>query len=271
MTTDINPQTLVREMGAAAREAGARAMELLRSSNEVHVKGRHDFVTDADLAVHRCLSAALPDLLPGSRVLSEEGEEKYLSPRELAERDTFILDPIDGTTNFIYRMGLSAVSIGLLREGKPLAGVVFNPFTGELFSAVRGQGAFLNGAAVRVVPDSRVEDALILFETNPYGDRASGVSLGVIKRVFDRCIDFRVTGSAALDLCYVACGRGSALISEHLKPWDYAAGLLILEEAGGKATDWELKDLPFSAPSTVLATNGLLHHELYTLIRPDRQ
>jgi myo-inositol-1(or 4)-monophosphatase len=230
---------------------------------KVQSKGPRDFVTQVDLRISEFLCRRLPALVPGSVVLSEEqnGENTQDAPYR------WIIDPIDGTTNLIYGLPLYAVSIGLLEEGRPLAGVVYNPASGEMFSAARGAGAFLGEKPIRVNTDPVLAQTLVLAETDPYLDRDKNRSPELINAVFQDCLDYRITGSAALDICFIACGRGGAFFTQCVKPWDYAGGSVILLEAGGLITCWDNAPLPFEGKHGILATNGLLHREMLDRIR----
>jgi myo-inositol-1(or 4)-monophosphatase len=246
---------------ALAREAAARAGDggALRISS----KGTKDFVTQVDQGISDFLSLRLPELLPGSQFVSEEGEERALENAPYK----WIVDPIDGNTNLIYGLPLYALSIGLLEGGLPVLGVVYNPASGELFSAVRGHGAFLGEKRIQVNNDDALERTLALAETDPYLDRDLNRSHKLIHAVFHEAIDYRVTGSAALDICFIACGRGGVFFTQCAKPWDYAGGSIILLEAGGAITQWDNDPLPFSGKHGVLATNTLLHQDMLDRIR----
>ncbi len=226
-----------------------------RGELNIQQKGEHDFVTRVDLEVSEFLLRELPKLIEGSVVLSEEAECT-------AKIDTgycWIIDPVDGTTNFIYSLPLFAVSIGLLYNGRPVLGVVHNPAGCETFTAVLGGGAFLNGKQIKVCPDAAIKDTLLLAETNPYHpDRKSTATIKMLDAFFADCKDIRITGSAALDVCYVAAGRAGVFVSENLKPWDFAGGLAILREAGGTASRWDGSDLTYSQGQTFVATNKIL-------------
>jgi myo-inositol-1(or 4)-monophosphatase len=220
-------------------------------------KGPKDFVTQVDLRIDAFLSKRLPSLVPGSLVLSEEGKDD-----EKRAEYQWIVDPIDGTTNLIYGMPLYAVSIGLVKGQTPLAGVVYNPVSHEMFSAYKGGGAFLNGNQIHVNADAKLSETLVLAETDPYLDRKKNFSPHLINDVFSESIDYRVTGSAALDVCFIACGRGGAFFTQAVKPWDYAGGSIILLEAGGTLTQWDNSPLPFEGKHPILVTNGILHAEM---------
>jgi myo-inositol-1(or 4)-monophosphatase len=241
----------------------ASALINSRDALNVKAKGSRDFLTQVDLRISELLCMRLPELLPGSKVLSEEGEQG-INPRT---GFTWIIDPVDGTTNLIYGIPLYTVSVGLLEEGNPVLGTVYNPPGGEMFSAVLGGGAFLNDRRIHVNADISAAHTLVLAETDPYLDRSRNRSPDLIKAVFQDCIDYRVTGSAALDICYIAAGRAGIFFTQALKPWDYAGGSSILLEAGGNLSMWDGNPLPYEGKHNFLATNGLLHAEILEKIK----
>ena len=216
---------------------------------KVTVKGAADYVTNVDFAVQDFLKSRLEQEFPQIAMIAEEKENRNLSP----EKSYWILDPIDGTTNLIQDYHMSAVALGLYEKGEITFGVVYNPFTEELFHAVKGGGAFLNGEPIRVSGLSDFKDAVVSFGSSPYEKERAKELFPVFYKVFMNCADFRRTGSAALDLCYVACGRQHAFLEQNLKPWDYSAGSVILTEAGGIATTWSGEALPYLRNSDVLA------------------
>lgn len=245
------------ELESVVREAGALARRMAQTA-AVHVKGSADFVTDADLAVSRFLEERLPALVPGSRVLSEEDAEKTGVAGKV-----FIIDPIDGTTNLMYGMNLSAVSCGYCEDGEPVLAAVYNPFTDEMFLAGKGMGATLNGQHIHVNADGCVEDALVALELGPTTRDRQDRVFAAMNALQKRCRGLRMTGSAAIDLCYVACGRLTAAAYHYLYPWDFAAGWLVITEAGGAFSlmDGRRPSLAGITPP-VLASNALVHGEL---------
>lgn len=228
----------------------------------VTAKGEKDFVTNADVAVSNFFIQHLPALLEGSQVLSEEAPP----PSNTQNAPLWVVDPIDGTTNFIFGLPVYCISVGLLWQGQPVLGVVYNPVMQELYTAYKGGGAFLNGVPIHVNTDAELKSTLLLAETNPYSNRTQTLTSAVIGELFLHTVDYRVTGSAALDICYLAAGRAGVFVTEQITPWDCAAGLAILAEAGGMATRWngEAMDLQTGA---ILATNGLLHNQTAVIIQ----
>lgn len=187
-----------------------------------------DMVTEVDTASERLIVERILGARPGDGVLAEEG-----SSRDGTSGVRWVIDPVDGTTNFIYGFPAYAVSIAAEFEGETLAGVVYNAATGELFEAARGGGARLNGTAIRVSAEDDLSKALI---ATGFGYNAGGRvrQANVLARLIGEVRDVRRAGSAALDLCSVACGRIDAYYEQGLNPWDYAAGALIVAEAGGR-------------------------------------
>lgn len=231
--------------------------------SDITVKGAADYVTKVDVGVQNFLQKELAACYPEIGFIGEE--QKRIQPNP--EKSYWILDPIDGTTNLIHHYGMSAVSLGLYENGKMTFGVVYNPFYKELFMAAAGQGAYLNGKKIFVSHTENMSDAVVSYGSSPYEKERAHELFGIFEKIFVSCADFRRSGSAALDLCYVACGRQDAYIEQNLKPWDYAAGALVLKEAGGSVGTWKLGEaLPFLENADVCATNGILEQSLRGLL-----
>lgn len=228
----------------------------------VTAKNANDFVTAADRGVERRLGAALRAAYPDVTFFSEEQGKSQLDD----PRPTFVLDPIDGTTNYIFSFGLSAVSLALVENGAATLGVVYNPFTDELFAAEKGKGAARNGAPIAVSPAARLNETLAIVGTMPYHKERADELFATTRRLYEACIDIRRTGSAALDLCYVAAGRAGVFAERDLQVWDIAAGSLVLAEAGGKLTDFAGAPLRLCGRTDVAASNGALHADLLALL-----
>ncbi len=193
----------------------------------VSKEGHANFVTDIDCRVEEYLEKALPQLLPGSKFIGEEKENQALT-----DEPTWIVDPLDGTTNMIHDYRMSAVSIALCERKKPIVGLVWQPYTREMFYAEAGSGAFLNGSPIRVA-ETPFPEALVSVGTAPYYEELEEKSMAAASDFLHACADIRRSGSAALDLSFLACGRHDVFLEMRLKPWDYAAGSLIVQEAGG--------------------------------------
>ena len=231
------------------------------AAGDVTVKGAADYVTRVDFEVQKFMQERLYELDSSIGFIAEEKENRGLD----VKGRYWILDPIDGTTNLICHYNMSAVSLGLYDGGAIVFGAVYNPFSGELFEAELGKGAFMNGKPIHV-SDRPMKDAVIAYGSSPYEKERAGELFTLFRRIFEHCADFRRSGSAALDLCHVASGRTSAYLEENLKPWDYSAGSLILTEAGGMITDWKDQPLPYLRNSDVLAASPAVMEELRSLL-----
>lgn len=229
---------------------------------EVQVKGRSNFVTDRDVAVQEAMRRGLTALYPDYGFFSEEQENE----RDFS-RPTWLLDPIDGTANFITHYRQSAISLALYRDGAVVFGAVYNPFTDEMFTAERGKGAYLNGAPIHVDGGVELQQALIELGTTPYYKERVHEVGRLAAEILLRASDLRRCGSAALALCYVADGRLGGMMEGILQPWDFAAGMLIATEAGAVASDWNGNPLDPRSPSSVLAAALQLYDEILKLIQ----
>ena len=256
-----------RGIGALMRRAGETMLSAHAVENrpgEIKEKpGAANFVTVYDVAVQTQLINGLKELFPDAAFLAEESEESAGVPET---GWCFVIDPIDGTTNFIHDMKCSAVSVGLFYNGKPAFGAVLDPYRNELYTAEPGRGAYLNGAPIHV-SDRDMPHALVSFGSSPY-DRAQTAerSFAVLKNVFLHSADIRRSGSAAVDICFVAAGRTDCFFEAVLSPWDFAAGGIILTEAGGRISDFSGAAIKPGKKSSVACTNGSLHAELLDLI-----
>ncbi len=210
-----------------AQEAGAffQKKELTRVTEK---EGHANFVTNIDCQVQAYLEEKLLQLVPGSAFIGEEKENLALT-----DAPTWIVDPLDGTTNMIHDYRMSAVSIALCVDQKPVTGVIWQPFSGELFYAEKGKGAFLNGERIHV-SDTPFDRALVAVGTSPYDEELAETGVRLAGDYLRECADLRRSGSAAVDLAYLACGRHEIFFELRLRPWDYAAGSLIVQEAGGQ-------------------------------------
>lgn len=247
----------------AVLRAGQVVREQWNDTKDITLKGRIDLVTQTDLAVERLLDQRLPALLPGSSVLAEESHTS-LVPGGL----TWIVDPVDGTTNYAHGLPLVAVSVALWSGGRVVLGAVHVPMLDELFWAARGRGAFLNGERVAVSRQADMQSALMATGF-PYSFPAEiDRIMERFRRVLLASRGIRRLGSAAIDLAYTACGRFDGYYETGLRPWDTAAGWLLVEEAGGRVSaldgDYSL------ASHMIVASNGLVHEPLLGLLRlPD--
>lgn len=232
--------------------------------NQISVKGPADYVTQADKKVQEYLQNSFQALYPDFAFMGEEKDNSDLD----FQKNTWIIDPIDGTANLIHDYQLSTVSVGLWNgELQQMElGVVYQPFTHELFHAVRGQGAYRNGSPIHV-SGRRFDESIIAIGTSPYHKEYAQEAMRISTDMLLGCSDIRRFGSAALDISHIACGRTEGFFERILSPWDYAAGLLILQEAGGCITDYAGNSLTGTAVSSVCCSNGLIHQEMLDIIR----
>ncbi len=240
------------------KEAGKIALDE-SLSQEVSVKGQSDFVTAVDLKINNFLKEKLQNIESSINFFSEEQEGRLIDP-------CWILDPIDGTTNLIYGFNLSSISLGLYKNGQIVFGVVYNPFTDECFTAEKGKGSWLNGRKRLKVSERIFNEALIEFGAGSTHKEFTDISFGIVKDIFRECIDVRRICSSALDLCYIADGRIDGYFEKVLKPWDIAAGSLILSEAGGRISDFKGEAIQFEKPTSVIAGNGKINQRLQEII-----
>jgi myo-inositol-1(or 4)-monophosphatase len=240
----------------AAREAGAVLRTEHSRPQKISYKGDVDLVTETDKRSEAIVVGRLRREFPDHRIVAEEGS----GGASEASRYEWHVDPLDGTTNFAHGYPCFAVSIGLLEEGQPLVGVVFNPVSDELFSTARGEGAFLNEKVIRVSAMQKLATSLVATGF-PTHKRRDNVNIHYYWQFTLRSHGVRRDGSAALDLCSVACGRFDAFWEFGLKSWDTAAGVLIVTEAGGKVTD--LRGGPYRPGGPdILVSNGHIHQEI---------
>ncbi|MBI3098057.1 MAG: inositol monophosphatase [Planctomycetes bacterium] len=243
-----------------ATRAGALLRRLSRRRREVRFKGRINMVTDADRAAQTLCRDFLKRRFPSYGLLAEEGIDEGRGAE-----CRWVLDPLDGTTNYAHGLPLYCVSLALAVRGRVEVGVVFCPPLGECFAARRGGGARLNGRRLHVSPVNRLLRA-ILVTGFPYDIRhKSGRAFHDFAAVCRRALAVRRFGSAAIDLSYVACGRFDAFWELRLNPWDTAAGALLVEEAGGSVTSFSGRPYRLDDPD-ILATNGSLHPALRRLL-----
>lgn len=225
--------------------------EMLTDTFEIaHKEGFANIVTSSDLAVQNVLKEGLASLLPGSGFLCEE-EDRH----QLGKEYTWIIDPIDGTANYSRSIDQCAICVGLKHHEEMELSVVYLPRTEELFSAVRGQGAFLNGKAIHV-SSRQFADAVMSTALPVYHKEYADVCSEIIKETFKQCNDIRRFGAAAPELCYLAMGRTELYFEYLLSPWDYAAASLIVTEAGGVIANLDGHTPPLTEPSGFLAANS---------------
>lgn len=255
--------TIIELAIKAAREAGAILQSTAARGFQIESKGRIDLVTEADLASEKHITSLIRQHFPSHHLLAEEsgGTETGVGPEDYR----WIIDPLDGTTNFAHGFPCYAVSIGIEQGGRPLAGVIYDPSRDELFAAERGAGATLNGRPIKVSATTDLEKAL-LVSGFPYDVRERMEEYLPAWREFLRASQgVRRLGSASLDMACIAAGRMDGFWEHGLHAWDTAAGWIIVEEAGGRVT--RLDGAPFDnfVPS-LLCTNGLIHDQMLEIL-----
>ncbi|MBR6785332.1 MAG: inositol monophosphatase [Clostridia bacterium] len=252
---------MINRIIETVKEAGKIVLSAHNQESAVTAKeGKKNFVTKYDVAVQDFLFKELAKDFPEAEFVGEESENDFES-----KALRFIIDPIDGTTNFMQDFRCSCISVALCKENNVIAGVVYNPYTNEIFSAEKGKGAYLNGAPI-TVSERLLSDGLALFGTSPYHPENTDATFALLRKVFDFSRDIRRSGSAAYDICTVACGRCEVFFEKGLQPWDIAAGTLILEEAGGKALNYDGEEIDFSKPNDVVFANPKAYEEFITLL-----
>ncbi len=266
------------DLAVRAAQAGAATIATILKdggSLDIRHKGRHDLVTRADTASEEAIISVIQSAFPDDEILGEEGvasSEHVLRPTSHVNR-TWIIDPIDGTTNFAHGLPFYGISIALWERNQPVAAVVHAPALGETFTASAGGGAFLNGRPIRVSGITDPEMSL-LGTGFPYRDLdLLDDYMRIFRRLMRETQGVRRPGSASLDLCYVAAGRYDGFYEYGLAPWDVAAGGLIVKEAGGVVTDWTSGD-NWLHGKRIIAANSAIHEYLSKCIiedvHPDR-
>jgi myo-inositol-1(or 4)-monophosphatase len=251
----------IREVGVDAARRGADVLQAYFDADfDVKKKSAIELVTTADIESEKAIIAAIRKAYPAHSIIAEEsGREQGRADRQ------WIIDPLDGTTNYARHIPIYSISIAFAANGQTGVGIVLVPATNELFVAVAGQGATLNGRAIEV-SDTKALSESLLVTGFPYDFKEN---LAEIACRFNGCLQasmgIRRLGSAALDLCYVACGRFDGFWEQNLKPWDTAAGACIAAEAGAQVTDFSGR--PYThARKEILATNRLIHDKLVSLL-----
>lgn len=264
LSTDI-----IARASAIAREAGAKLREFYAQGVETEYKGDVDLVTVADRTVEKLIRTRLGEVFPEHGIYGEEGTRDRLEGEF-----RWYVDPLDGTTNFAHGFPQFCVSMGLERrpsglapdeDGVLTAGVIYDPLRDELFTAQRGGGARLNGKAIHVSRNAELAESL-LATGFPSRKRHSSPNVHFYQEFTLRSHGVRRAGSAALDLAYIACGRLDGFWEFNLNPWDTAAGILLILEAGGRVSGFEGRSFRLDSRET-LASNGLIHDELTSLFR----
>ena len=236
---------IANEIEKIARNAG----QLILHKEELEIKEKSDaanIVTNMDIASQHYIIEECTKLIPSSCFYAEEEDQ-----RELGEEYTWVIDPIDGTTNYAYDYKHSCISIALLYKKKGIIGVIYDPYLDECFVGIEGKQSTWNGVSIQAT-DHDAAHALVLFASAPYNKELADITFDNAKKLYLNCRDVRRSGSAALDICYVACGRVDAYYEERLSPWDYAAGYVIAKQAQVEMMGLRNEELDFTKPIGVL-------------------
>lgn len=245
-----------------------KAGEIMLSATNVEIaevkQGDVNYVTFYDKKVQDFLIENLKNAFPNAYFIAEEKDNDSSA---LQNDLCFIIDPIDGTTNFIRDYKSSSISIGVFSRGEGIFGAILNPYLNELYTAEKGKGAYLNGEKISV-STKPFENAIYAFGSSPYyKSELAEKTFNVAKALFLTCTDIRRSGSAALDFCHVASGRIDLFFECRLSPWDFAAGSVIVKEAGGMITDMDGNELDFSSPQSILCSNGIIHKNALNVVK----
>ena len=254
----------IRDMLAAAEREAA---QLILHADHIMAEsktGKRDVVTEYDRKVQLLLEERIRERIPDAKFFCEEMDERD----DLHAEHVFIIDPIDGTMNFVKSFRHSCISVAYASGGTVLAAVVYNPYADEMFSAVKGQGTLLNGKPVRA-DDAPLADCVVCCGTSPYVPELLDRSFKIMYECCRAGLDIRRQGAAALDLCSVAAGRAGLFMELSLCLWDYAAGKLLVEEAGGVCFTEDGKELPFTGEKcSILAGGKNAVKDYFELVRP---
>lgn len=246
-----------------ARDAGHLLAERFGRALSISNKSELDLVTEADLASEKLIIERIKTFHPRHAILAEESGASATADREASEW-RWIIDPLDGTTNYAHGYPCFCVSIGLEHKGKLELGVIYDPTRDELFTAERGQGAALNGRRMQVSQTGNLNSAL-LCTGFPYDVRERSEFARHFTNFIMNAQAVRRDGSAALDLAYVACGRFDGFWEEGLHPWDVAAGVLMIEEAGGRVSHYDGGGFDINT-APILASNGIVHEQMMRVL-----
>lgn len=248
---------IVKQAGEIYKNAG--------SDLAIEDKGSpENLVTKYDKMIQDFLFEQLKKLIPDCTFLGEEGDGN----KELTDGYCFIIDPIDGTTNFIKGFEHSAICVGLAKDAEMIMGVVLDPDLDNLFYAEKGKGSYLNGKRISV-SDCGIEESLVMFGTCPYEHELSRRTFELTEKIFNKCLEVRRSGSAALDICYVAAGKADLYYEMILRPWDWAAASLILTQAGGKAYTFDKKELDANRVDSFVCGNKKVLSDFYEILQSE--
>lgn len=255
----IGERCLSRMLATAKKSALAGAEVLTDKFGKIHTakhKEKKDLVTEADILSEKAITSIIKDRYPDHNILAEEGG--------LTEHEsdyTWVVDPLDGTHNYYYGMPFWGVSVGLFKNNKPYLGVIHLSQTQELIWAKKGGGAYCNGKRLKV-SNRNINDTIVMFGVRFFQDSST---FETFKKLVDETFSVRMLSVAVTSFAYVIQGKADAYVAQSLKPWDYAAGCLIVEEAGGKSTGFDGKNWELES-GNVVSSNGIIHENLLKII-----
>lgn len=246
-------QIKIEDVRKIVAEAG-KLFQDREAAGHTREKGVADYVTEVDFAVQQFIYGKLQELYPEAQFMGEEKSNDEIDRSGLV----WVLDPVDGTTNLIHDYRNSAVSLALMEHQRIVMGIVYNPYSNEMFWAEEGKGAYRNGRPIHVSGAKDMGESMISIGTSPYYKEMAKENFPVFQSIFMDCQDIRRTGSAALDLANAACGRIDGYFERGLKLWDFAAGMLLVREAGGLVLDYRGADAGTGNVSDIVAGNGVI-------------
>ncbi len=259
--------TEIFELGKqAAFSAGKILMDNFGKIKKVSKKADGSFVTNADISADREIVSLIKDKFPDHSILTEESGECPVNSGPGKKSPTlseyrWIIDPLDGTHNYVHGLDIFGVSICVTHIGEPLIGIIYFPCSNKLYHCEKGSGAYLNGERIHVSTRTKLKDALLTHNSNFRSERM----FEGFKKLVDSVFKVRILGACVAHLCHIADGRTDADVEYDLNPWDYFAGALIVEEAGGRVTDFAGKPWHLSSGPHI-ASNGLIHNEILKLM-----
>lgn len=263
-------QGILEEVKQVAVEVGAFIAQQRENFDHSRVESKHshDYVSYVDKESERMIVARLKAILPEAGFITEEKTTEQQGGKTSL---VWVVDPLDGTTNFIHDLAPYCVSIALRDEKELLLGVVYEVTRKELYYATKGGGAYLNGKPIHVSSLSDMDDALVMIGYPYNAEEYRSFCLNLTGQLYGHCASIRSNGSAEVELCYVASGKIDVYVESYIQPWDVAAGACILMEAGGKVTDYDGGDEKWMSGRQVVATNGKLHFRILEEMRRAEQ
>lgn len=260
----------IRQLQAIVKEAGTMLRDARAADGGVEQKpGEANFVTEFDVKIQQFLEEKLGNMIPDATFFGEEDTDGNQSGR-LGEGFTFIIDPIDGTTNFLFDCRYSCISVAVAWGGALVAGCIYNPYLNQMYLAVRGLGCYLNGRRLKM-EDLPVEQGIVAFSCARYNDDNVKLLFDVVQNLFHRCLAIRSGGSAALDLAKIASGSHVAYVEMLLQPYDYAAAAVMIEEAGGRILQMDGKPITLDRPCSILAGTKSAVAQILKTIREEKE